>query len=274
MVKAIARILVAITVIVVVLGAIMFFGNPVSKYLVTKNAGIYLEENYPDTDYEIESVNYDFKTSNYYVQIKSPSSGDSHFTLYAGTNGKIGHDTYESSVVEKWNTAERINDEYRAAVKTLLEDADFPYNQHIGFADIEFADSDALAEGIVPDYAIKNETLELDGVYDIYEMGKKAGHLTVYIYDDDVNAQRLGEILLGIRKLFDEKNISFYIIDCILEYPRPENDGPWKEGRVEVMSFLYNDIYEEGLLKRVEESDKKAKEYYEEQDAIKIQEMT
>lgn len=42
-----------------------------------------------------------------------------------------------------------------------------------------------------------------------------------------------------------------------------------KEGRVEVKDFLYSDIYEEGILERVKESDKAAKEYYAEQDVEK-----
>ena len=260
------------SIILVVVGALVAFvpfGNPLSKYLVTKNAEIYISENYQNTDYEIEAVNYDFKTGNYYVQVKSPSSGDSSFTIYAGTNGKIGHDTYEDAVLEKWNTANRINDEYWYAVKAIVESDKFPYNQHIGFGNIEFTDSDAPVDADIPKYAIATSDLELDGVYDIYELGKKAGHLTIYIYDNDVSIQRLSEILLGIRKLFDEKKISFYVIDCILEYPRPENDEPWKEGRVEVMTFLYDDIYEDGLEGRVNESNEKAKAYYEAMDALK-----
>ena len=274
MTKITAWILSVVLVIGGALVAFVPFGNPLSKYLVTKNAETYIQEKYQETDYEIESVNYDFKTGNYYVQVQSPSSGDSSFTIYAGTNGKIGYDTYEDAVLQKWNTANRINNEYWNRTKTLLESEKFPYNQHIAFGNIEFADSDTPVGADVPKYAISTSELELDGVYDINEMGAKAGHLTIYIYDDDVSIERLTEILLGIKGLFVKEDINFYIIDCILEYPRPEDDGPWKEGRVEVMNFLYSDIYEEGLKDRVEESNKKAQEYYKEQDEIKVQEMT
>lgn len=245
------------------------FGNPISKLLVTKNAEIYLEENYQGKDYYIDEVNYDFKTGNYYVLIESESSADSSFTVYAGTNGKISYDTYESAVVNKWNTAGRINDEYRAAVDKVLTSSEFPYNQHIGFGDIEFCESDRPADSSVPDYAISVTELELDGVYDILDMGRKAGHLTVYIYDNDVSAERLAEILLGIRSIMDKSEVGFYAVDCVLEYPRPEDDGPWREGRVEVMSFRYSDIYEEGITERVKESNEKAEQYYKEQDALK-----
>ena len=262
------------SIVLVVVGALVAFvpfGNPLSKYLVTKNAESYIAENYQNTDYDIENVAYDFKTGNYYVQVQSPSSGDSSFTIYAGTNGKISYDTYVDAVVGRWNTANRINDEYWYAVKDLVEGDKFPYYQHIGFGNIEFADSDSIAQGLTPDYAIRNDTLVLDAVYDIKEMGAKAGHLTIYIYDEDVSVSRLSEILLGIKSLFDKEGITFYIIDCILEYPRPEGSPAVKDDRVEVMSFLYKDIYEEGLEERVEESDKKAKEYYAAMDAEKLQ---
>ena len=67
----------------------------------------------------------------------------------------------------------------------------------------------------------------------------------------------------------DEANVAFYAIDCVLEYPKPEDDSEWKEGRVEVMTFLYDDIYEEELTERVRQSDEKAKAYYAAQDALK-----
>jgi hypothetical protein len=260
------------SIVLVVVGALVAFipfGNPLSKYLVTKNAETYIEENFQNSDYEIETVNYDFKTGSYYVEVISPSSGDSSFTIYAGTDGKIGYNTYEDAVLEKWNTANRINDEYWYAVKDIVESERFPYYQNIAFGNIEFTDSDTPVGSDIPEYAIATSSLELDAEYDIYEMGKKAGHLTIYIYDNEVTIERLSEILLGIRQLFDKENISFYIIDCVLEYPRPEDDEPWKEGRVEVMNFLYEDIYEDSLKERVNESNEKAKAYYKAMDALK-----
>ncbi len=269
MAKISTRILSTLLAICSAVAVFLPFGNPISKFLVTKNTEIYLEEKAYREDYFIDEVNYDFKTGSYYVLIESEGSKDSSFTVYAGTNGKISYDTYESAVLHKWNTAGRINDEYRSAVDKVLQREDFPYEHNIAFGDIEFYESDRPTDGSVPDYAISTDSLKLDGVYDIDEMGRKAGHLVIYIYDNNVTAERLAEILLGIRKFMDKADVSFCAIDCVLEYPRPEDDGPWKEGRVEVMNFLYSDIYEKGLVKRVKEADEKAKEYYEKQDALK-----
>ena len=264
---------VALFVIVLTIGAMMFFGNPVSKILVTHSAEKYLQENFSDTDFEIGTVNYDFKTSNYYVCVVSPSSADSSFTIYAGLNGKIDYHSYEDSVVKKWNTAGRINDDYREAVDAVFNNPEFPYDSDIGFGDICFTTDDVLdyAFGTLdapPEYAIKTESLELDMVYDINEFGKKAGDLTVYVYDEDVSYEKLAEILIGIRQIFDEADVGFYVIDCVLEYPKSENPEEWRDDRVEVLDFIYDDIYEEGLVERVGESDEKAKAYYERLDKL------
>lgn len=264
-------------VILVVLGVIVAFipfGNPLSEYLVTKNAESYLDENYGNTDYYIETVNYDFKTGSYYVHIAAPDSLDKSFTLYAGTDGKISFDTYESSVLEKWNTANRINSEYFEKTRSIMERDDFPYNQHIAFGEIIFKESGVPDGEEIPDYALSTADLVLDGVYDISELGAKAGKLTVYIYDEDISVERLSEILLGIKEFLDDNGVTFYVIDCILEYPRPEDENAApKEGRTEVMNFLYKDICQEGLTDRVRLSDLKAKEYWETQDALNDKEF-
>ena len=269
MMKAI-KILISLVVVFVVVVLMIIHGNPISEILVNINAKAYLKENYHDTDFEIERVDYNFKTGNYYARVMSPSSADSYFTLYAGLNGKIGYDTYVNLVTERWNTANRINDEYRAAVNTVLRNPDFSYGVDIGFGDIEFANSDALAYEDTPEYAVRTESLELDMVYDINDFGSKAGHLTVYVFDEIVSYENLAEALLEIKNLMDEANVSFYIIDCILEYPRTEDMSQWNEDRVEVMGMLYDDIYEDGLVGRVKESDEKAKAYYKAQDELKL----
>ena len=255
--------------IVGVLVAFVPFGNPLSEYLVTKNAEIHLQENYQDTDYYIENVSYDFKTGSYYVHIKAPDSVDRSFTLYAGTNGKITFDTYESAVLGKWNTASRISTEYFEKTRDLLARDDFPYNQHIAYGEIYFIESGTPVGEDTPDYALSTADLVLDGVYDIRELGAKAGKLTVYIYDDDISVEHLSEMLLGIKQFLTDNDVTFYAIDCVLEYPKPEDENaPWKESRTEVMNFLCEDIYEEGLVERVRLSDEKAKEYWAEQDKL------
>ena len=74
-----------------------------------------------------------------------------------------------------------------------------------------------------------------------------------------------------IYSMLDDAGVRFYVMDCVLEYPKPES-GEWKQGRVEVMDFLCSDIYEEGLAERVQASNDAAEDYYDEMDAIKKEE--
>lgn len=245
-----------------------FVGNPISKHIATNTAEKHLEEKYSDRDFEIEKVIYNLKDGNYHAFIKSPSSIDSHFTILIDMSGNLKIDNYEYSVLTGWNTANRLGNEYREKVDEILDSQSFPYAVDIGFGDIEFIPTEYAKDPSVPDYAIIIEELKLDGEYDINELGSKAGKLTIYIDDETVSYERLAELILEVKKIFDDAKVKFYALDFVLEYPKNEN-GTKKEGRVEVRDFLYADIYEEDMIERVKASDKAANEYYAEQDAEK-----
>ena len=242
--------------------------NPISKLLATKTAEKYLEENHPGKDYQLDGVTFSFKLTCYYAYFSSPGSPDSSFSLMLGMDGKIIHDYYENNVLTGWNTARRLSDEYRAAVGKVLDNPAFPYHIDIGYGDLEFISEEYKNAPEVPDYALITNDLELDGIYDIGELGAKAGKLTVYIWDDTVSIERLAEIMLDMKKMLDDAGVRFYIMDCVLQYPKPE-EGAWKQDRVEVMDFLCSDIYEEGMAARGREANDAAKDYYNAMDAIK-----
>ncbi len=229
------------------------FGNPLSEFLVTKNSELYIEENFSGTDYFVEEVNYDFKTGHYYVLVSSPESPDSSFTLYADMKGSIGYDTYEDAVVNRWNTAGRIDDAYRKAVDEMLESGRIPYEISIGFGEIVYKESDVAEGEEIPDYAITVKTLELDKDYDIAEMGRKAGKLTVYVYSDDITSERMADVLLALKKAADEADVCFKAVDCVVERPQDEN-GEWRDEQISVSGFMYEDIYEQGLTERIEKN--------------------
>lgn len=247
-------------------------GNPISKILAANTAKQYLRKHHPDTDYQLDAVTFNFKFVCYNAYFSSPSSPDSSFTLLLGMDGRIVQDDYEAHVTNRENTARRLESEYRAAVGKVLDNPAFPYDCHIGYGELQFIPEEYKNESDVPSYALITNDLELDGIYDINELGAKAGALTIYIYDDTVSVERLAEIILDIKAMLDDSGVSFYVMDCVLEYPKPES-GPWKEGRVEVMEFLYSDIYEKGMVERVQASNDAAKDYYDEMDAIKKEEL-
>lgn len=246
-------------------------GNPVSKALARNTAEKHLEKNYGDKDFVIEDVNFSFKDGYYHVHVGSPSSIDSSFSLTIDMLGKLRYDYYEDNVLNGWNTATRIGNDYRAVVDKVLDSGSFPYEVDIGYGDILFAPADQEVGEEMPEYAIPTNELVLDGYYDLRELGERAGELTLYICDGDVTVGRLAEILLDVKRIFDDAGVAFCTVDCVLKYPR-NDDGTHREGRVEVMHMPYTDIYEEGMAERVKASNDEAIAYYAEQDKEKFKE--
>ena len=275
--KRILKIAAFVFAIALIVGVCVFanalVGNPISKAMATNTAEKHLEENFADKDFEIERVTFSFKDGYYHAFIYSPSSIDSDFTILVDMWGKLRYDTYEDRVLSGGNTADRISRDYRAVVDKVLDSQAFPYNEHIGYGDFDFYPRVHLEEYSVPEYALITEDLTLDAFYDVNELGAKHGKLTIYIDDDTVSYERLSEILLDIRRIFDDSGVKFYVIDCVLEYQKNEDSSKKQEGRVEVREFLYADIYEEGMVERVKASDEAAKAYYAEQDAEKLKEI-
>lgn len=247
-------------------------GNPVSKWLAARTAEKHLEEVYGDTDFEIEKVGFNFKDIDYYVHIKSPSSEDSSFSLRIDMWGNLFLDTYESRVLQGSNTQNRLYMEYRALVDEVLAAPDYPFTSYIAFGDLKVGFSAPDIEVGVPywpeSYVILDK-VELDKKYDIRELAKTAGYLVIYVEDEVVSIERAAEVLLELKEVFDRRNVPFYAIDFVLEYPRKEEGGTIKEGRVNVEGFLYSDIYEEGLVERVRIADEALNAYYAEEDAKK-----
>ena len=275
--KRILKIAAFVFAIALIVGVCVFanalVGNPISKAMATNTAEKHIEENYADKDFEIERVTFSFKDGYYHAFIYSPSSIDSDFTILVDMWGKLRYDTYEDRVLSGGNTADRISRDYRAVVDKVLDSQAFPYNEHIGYGDFDFYPRVHLEEYSVPEYALITEDLTLDAFYDVNELGAKHGKLTIYIDDDTVSYERLSEILLDIRRIFDDSGVKFYVIDCVLEYQKNEDSSKKQEGRVEVREFLYADIYEDGMVERVKTSDEAANAYYDEQDAEKLKEI-
>lgn len=227
-----------------------FIGNPISKMLANRAAEKYVEQNYGDLDLELEKATYNFKDGNYTVYAESKKSIDTHFYLNFSGTGQFMYDDYETSVLSKFNTWERIDKEYREWVDTVFMN-DFPYESDIAFGEIPGEEED-------------QDALELDRYYDIRELGEEKGHITLYVNSNELTGEKAKNILLDLKKLFDKQQIAFYSIDLTLQEPLSET----KEGREDITmrQFLYSDIKEDGLQEKVDENIKQTKEYYDEMD--------
>ncbi len=273
MTKKILKISALILAILLIIGVCLFanslVGNPISKALAKNTAEKHLEEVYGDKDYELERISYSFKDCYYHAYVTSKSSIDGSFSLLINGFGKLCYDNYENNVTNGWNTANRISTDYRKAVDLILESSTFPYNAFLGYGELTFVPIEEKDNPFTPDYALITNELTPDAYYNASELGARAGKLTVYIADATVSTERLADMLLGIKDCFDSAGVGFYVIDCVLEYPRDEN-GFAEDGRVEVMDFLYSDIYEEGLVERVEAANQAAIEYWSVMDSEKL----
>lgn len=243
-------------------------GNPLSKMLAEKAVVAYLSENYAHTDYYVEKLSYSFKFGNYYAHIRSEASMDTQFTLYIDMIGNVYFDTFDD-VLRGAITARRLEQEYRDLTDQIFENPAFPYPSDIGYGTLEIYPREALDDpnvNDIPDYALVQQDLVLDQIYDIRELGRQAGHLIIYVESDTISFELASQIMLGIRTEFDKANIPFRTMDFVLQLPLPE-EGPRSDEEVRVEDFRYEDIYQENLIDRIKAAHEELEAYYAEQDA-------
>lgn len=254
--------------IVLIIGLLIltnaFVGNPISKIMVTNNAQKYIEATYPNTDYEVERVVFNFKTGGYTAYIQSLSSQDTYFDVDYSIRGKIKYDNFSTRVSDGFNTWQRINSEYREVTDEIIEQ--LPYE-----TDIEYGEIQTLEKGNSPlKFGVDMASLELDKLYDTNELGRQYGKITLYVNTEEVTPEKAAEVLQEVKKQFDEHNQSFYAIDLVLRYPRKEEIKEWQDDKaLRIECFLYSDIVEEGLLEKIEGAIGVTEAYYKEMDAIK-----
>ena len=248
-------------------------GNPISKMIAQNRAEKYIAQQYPGTDYELERVSYSFKDGNYHAYVVSPSSIDTHFTVTVNMFGQIGWDSYES-VTDKFNTAMRLEDEYRDLVDTVLYAADFPYVSDIGYGTMAIYPAEALEyreRNDIPDYAMDQSALVLDGEYDILELGARYGGIYISVDDADVSYARGAEILSDIAARLEEAGIPFFAVDFMLSKPRVEGQ-PYEDVTLWLLDFPAADIGGADFEQKVREGHERTMAYFEEENLLKLEE--
>lgn len=247
----------ALVLALVLLGGLGWFanglvGNPVSRFLAKRALNQYVEQTYAHLDLTTERFGFDFKSGGYFAYMCSETSQDTAFYIDMDMLGHVTYDSYDTWVGRKYNTELRIREEYREMAKQVFQSGTIPYVLDIKSGDIEFAGDAEWGESI-RDFAISRDILELDKLYDIRELGRQAGVLTIYVFDEDVSVDRAAQIVLDITRVFDEAGVPFKMMDFVLRYPRPEDDSPWREGDVRA-ELLIDDIRVEGLARRIQKS--------------------
>ena len=98
--------------------------------------------------------------------------------------------------------------------------------------------------------------------YNVGEIGKTNGYINLYVESDTVTAEQAARILITTKTMLEERGIYFYAIDLVVWYPRIADTYDRPDGRIRVENFLCSDIYEEGLVQRIEKADAELKAYY------------
>ncbi len=261
--KKIVIITVSVIVIACLIGlAASFWGNPISHLLVKHNATAYIQQEYPNTDYTVSNVSFNFKDRDYYATINSPSSPDSSFSACFSAWGKFKCDTYIDRVVKRYNTYIRLNSEYSQMLNEVFTAEDFPYQGSIAGGSLrKFHDADT--DSLEKDFGLRCAELELDKQYDVKELAETCGSIVFYAYDDDVSIKRACNILLDIRSALNKADIPFYAITFVLQKPKNEDGSPNADSsRIHITDFLYSDLYAYELADRVEAAAAEMDDYF------------
>ena len=229
-----------------------FLGNPLSAILARNAVDRYVDEVYSHLDLQRSRFGYDFKTGGYFAYLTSETSPDTAFYIRTDMLGNIRQDSYDTWVAHKYNTELRIREEYRVLTDTVFQSVDFPYELDIDYGDISFA-GDAQWGEAEYDFALSRDILELDKTYDVKELGRVAGVLTVYTMDDEVTVERAAEIMLHIREIFDDAGVPFRMLDFVLRTPKPEDGAPWPDTAV-YARLSYENLQPKGMEERIRES--------------------
>ncbi len=215
----------------------MFAGNPLLALLARHNVSAYLEEAYPALEYQTVNCYYDYKfVGGYCVSAESPVSPDSRITVETDFWGTVTGDDYDLRVNQGLNTLQRLNAAYSAQVEAILKDPVTPFETRQCTARFVQSSEYGAEEG----HRIDPATLELDGVYDLRELGAKAGVLTVFVRDEPTSDRAL-ELMREIRQRMDEAGATFYILELTIEPPLDE------DGAVYQNAFILQPIHYDSL---------------------------
>ena len=262
--KTLLKIVTAGLLCVVLFFANAFFGNPLSALLARIAAQRYVAQEYSHLDVCIDKVGYNFKDGDYYAKVSSPTSKDTYFTVDISMLGKVKRDTYES-VTGGYNTASRLNNEYRALVRAAKEELAVPY-------EIDTLTGDLNGSGYggiwLADYGLREGDLIVDGEYDILELGACHGGLYINIRDEDVSYARGAEILSDIASRLEDAGIPFYAVDFTLQKPKGE-DGTREDISLWLLDFPAADIGGADFEQKVREGHVRTMEYFGEENLLK-----
>lgn len=220
-------------------------GNPVSYFIVKHNAQKLLDENYAAEGYVLESVNYNFKFGNYYVNFVKPGSEDGQFSVSFNLSGARSARNFDISEQISGNVRRRLEKIYREQVDRVFKSPFYPYSGdtygRLIFEPFSYEGRPYEAY----DFMLPMSILIPDGLYDITKLGNEGGLLRIDISGEGkATPEKAAEVLLEINSLMKQGGVGFCAVDLNLQF---------SGGSYFIENFHRSDIYEDGLVKRVKE---------------------
>lgn len=190
-------------------------GNPVSQYMATNAAKKHIEKYFSGEDFQIEYTHYEFKTTNYAVGVKSKSNIDRHFYIEYDCFGNYKSDT-SAGMEDGSRTFARINGDYSLKVNTALEEIagklkESGFEIDYGFGMLLTEDDNA--HRVKMPALIDIASLESGKIYDVTELGKIYGHITISVKTDEPTVKNAASALLLLKSRLDEKDVGFRTVD-------------------------------------------------------------
>lgn len=238
-------------------------GYPISYFIVQHSAKNYMAEHYKNTDYTAEKPRYAIKLGGFMVDVHSPSSQDTSFTLQFDLYGDLTYNSYEVEVASGQNTAARLSHQYNELCKTILVSAKFPFDAtcKASFDPAFYGTKDDTNEpGTHPERWDTHE-LKLDAEYDLFQLSGKYGTLLLNVTADEVTAETMETILLELRRVMETANLPFCSVELWVE-SREQNEWDIPTKTLHIFNFGWDDIYKEGLEERVQSALKATEDYY------------
>src|SRR5690625_217377 len=197
--KGIAGAVAIILIIAILVVTNAFVGNPISAARARHAAKKHIEERYSFLNLEAEKPVYNFKNSEYIINVYSNSSIDTHFSIYY-RGGDI-HDDYETMVLDKFNTISRLTKEYSNLVTSLLAD-ELGYKNNRSYVNYQ----DDIYEN-TPEY------IELDMQFD--RNLPISVTVSMDIEAQDPSLEKMANILRDAHKVFQENGCIFEKYDLM-----------------------------------------------------------
>lgn len=126
------RIILSIFIVIILFVINLFFGNPISKFIVNNSADKYIKENYGNLNLERDKIFYNFKDGYYNIRLQDKDSIDTKFVLSYDGFGRLKFDNFDNRL---FNTYLRFEDEIRNYGKFLEKENNFNYEISLSILD-------------------------------------------------------------------------------------------------------------------------------------------